>query len=105
MNTAFNTPQFQDKNQELRVRLAARKLPEHKYRLIADWLEVYTYILPASRVFPTGMCWQHLNSTSRVHAYYLWLTYIESTLSSSDQLCLYNLLLIQELETSHIHPS
>ncbi len=89
-------------DQELRVRLAARNLPEYKYKIICEWLGVYTYILPSDRTFPTGLAWEYMNSTSRVHEYYLWLTYIEATLSSKDQSCLYQL--THESAISHTHP-
>jgi hypothetical protein len=41
---------FSSPESELRIRLAARKLPYLTYRKLADWLGVYEYVPPESRI-------------------------------------------------------
>jgi hypothetical protein len=93
---------FSSPESELRIRLAARKLPYLTYRKLADWLGVYEYVPPESRKLYTKLI-VIPHYASELYALWRWLDYIEFTLYLDEQECLHQL--IQESETSHTLPS
>ena len=71
---------------ELRVRLVSRKLPFHTYKLLAEWLGVYTYILPQNRIFIEKLrTTSYFSSPSDLFKLCLWIDQIYSTLNEVDQ--------------------
>ena len=78
---------WDSKEQEMRVRLAARKdINFNQYRLLCLWLDSYTYILPNDRKLIDSLT--HIttfSSASKLFKFWLYLDLIESTLNSQDQ--------------------
>ena len=81
-------------SQQLRIRLANRRLPFHKYQLLCEWLDCYSYIKPGDRTiyFPLTRVVE-ISTASDAFNMYLWLSCIECTLSLYDQQILCQLIL------------
>lgn len=88
---------FDSLDSELRTRLAAKRLPFHKYKCLCEWLNCFQYINPDSRVvsqvlaknlFPFSL-WR----ASEVFQMWLLLDTIETSLTIQEQLCLLELLI------------
>ena len=78
---------WDSKEQELRVRLAARKdISFNSYRLLCLWLDSYTYILPNDRLLLDSFrSTLTFSSASKLFKFWLYLDKIESTLNTQDQ--------------------
>ena len=78
---------WDSKEQELRVRLAAREnINFNHYRLLCLWLDSYTYILPNDRVLLDSFTkTPTFSSAAKLFKFWLYLDKIESTLNSQDQ--------------------
>ena len=89
---------WDSKEQELRVRLAARENTSfNSYRILCLWLDSYTYILPNDRVLLDSLAkTPTFSSAAKLFKFWLYLDKIESTLNTQDQNKLCQLLLIKE---------
>jgi hypothetical protein len=93
---------WDSKDQELRVRLYEIKaIPADRAKLL-KWLDVYTYILPANRTLYGGFCNISCSSSKGLFGTWLYLDFLESTLSYEDQVKLWQL--INVYSTSHTLP-
>lgn len=91
---------------ELRIRLAAKQMPFHRYKRLCEWLNCFQYINPDDRRIDKSLLKLPsfgLYRALEMFQFALWLDEIETTLTIEEQQCLAKL--IHESETSHILPS
>lgn len=94
---------FSSLDSELRIRLAAKQMPFHKYKRLCEWLNCFQYIPPDNRILSSLIQRSKYNNASQAFKAWLWLDCVESTLTLSEQQCLARL--INESETFLTLPS
>ena len=82
---------------ELRVRLAARKLPFIQYQQLSEWLGIYKYIIPIDRSDPLITVELNCTDLDNLMSLYLWLRDIEATLTKEEHVCLARSTLVSEI--------
>jgi hypothetical protein len=85
---------FKSTEQELRVRLAARKLPFTTYQKLCIYLDCYQYISPEDRTIVADLATLStvFDRAHQAFLYWQYLDVVESTLSIHDQRLLCQLL-------------